>query len=247
MNESSRSRGRLLLATDFDGTIAGIRDDPAEVVIEAEAYDLLSVAADSEAIDVAIVSGRDLSDLSSRTRNLRALLAGSHGLEIADPAGALIRSAAPSSESPPPDWIDQARTAGLRLELKKYGMAVHWRGVDGIDRDHTLIERFAEWARHRGLELIDGRLVLEARLAGANKEGALRFLAERTGCERLVYAGDDLTDLLPLRWAAGIGRAIFVSSAERPEALPGGVETVRGLDDLLAVFREEIETAQDGR
>ncbi|HVR42384.1 MAG TPA: trehalose-phosphatase [Thermoanaerobaculia bacterium] len=236
---------RLLLASDFDGTLAPIHPDPDAVRIDPRALELLRGAAQMERVQLALVSGRDVDDLRARAGGLPAWYSGSHGLEIVAPDGSRVKTTEPWSGRPDPDWLQRASAAGLRLEPKRYGIGVHWRGAAGIDESHPLIRELEEWAAARGLSLIHGRMVVEASVAGSTKRDVLAFLADRTGAERIVYAGDDLTDFPALELAATRGRGLFVASAERPEGAPPGVETVRDRDELLAAFEQELARAAD--
>lgn len=235
---------QLLLASDFDGTLAPIREQPEEVAMDPEALRLLRGAATQPGVAVALISGRDVDDLRRRAADLKIWYSGSHGHEIVGPDGEAVRTAAPWKGLPPRDWLERATSAGLRLEPKRFGVALHWRGVRGIDTSHRLVAAFEAWARGEGLSIIRGRCVSEASSGGASKEDVLRILVERTGAERIVYAGDDLTDFDALRFAATRGRGFLVASDERPEAPPEGVETVRSREELLRNFAEILERAQ---
>ncbi|MFN2237945.1 MAG: trehalose-phosphatase [Thermoanaerobaculia bacterium] len=236
--------GLLLLASDFDGTLAPIRHDPESVRIDPRALDLLRRAQGVDQIAVALISGRDSDDLRSRAGGLDVWYSGSHGHEIVAPGGKRIRGAEPWSGSPPQAWLEEAGRAGIRLERKRFGVAAHWRGLPDVDADHPLIRRFEHWAEAEGLEIIRGRAVAEASVAGASKNQVLRWLAEHLDAKRILYAGDDLTDFAALTFAASRGRGFFVASPERKEQPEGEVERIEGLDALLAAFEEEIERAR---
>lgn len=236
---------RLLLASDFDGTIAPIEASPEAVAMEKEAESFFRRAAEAPSVAVAFLSGRDLTDLTARTALIPAYRSGSHGHDLSRPDGSLIRSDEPFSGSPDPDWIEEATGNGLLLERKRYGVALHWRTAEGVNRRHPLVREFARWARRAGLRLIEGRCVLEATIPGPAKIDALRLLAGEVEAERIVYAGDDITDFAALEWAAARGRGFFMRSLERKEAPPKGVEPVDSLAELLARFEEEV--AQAGR
>ncbi|HEY0788425.1 MAG TPA: trehalose-phosphatase [Thermoanaerobaculia bacterium] len=232
---------RLLLASDFDGTLAPIREQPEEVAIDPEALALLRTASTRDGVEVALISGRDVDDLRRRADGLRAWYSGSHGQEIVAPDGAKVRTGTPWKGLPPRSWLDRATGAGLRLEPKKFGVALHWRGIPRIDTDHPLVVEFERWAEGEGLSIIRGRCVSEASAGGGSKENVLRVLAARTGAGRIVYAGDDLTDFPALAFAAAHGRAFLVSSEERAEDPPRGVERVRSREELLRSFENVLE------
>lgn len=229
--------GPTLLAFDFDGTLAPICEDPAEVELSRGAAELLREAARSRGVAVAIVSGRDVDDIVRRVDVGEAYVIGSHGLEILGPGGVLVRDSSPLEASVNEDFREAAVNAGLRIERKKHGIALHWRGIEP-DRARPFAELFREWARGAGLDVIEGRRVVEARCHGGGKEEALRWLASALGAAHVIYAGDDVTDFGALRFAAEHGRGVFVANAER--TAPPGVTVVGSFRDLFRLVRKEV-------
>lgn len=226
-----------LVAFDFDGTLAPIGDDPGAVRMHRAAGALLRNITGLPRVVVAIVSGRDADDLFARTNVSGAYIIGSHGLEIRAPGGATIRDSRPMTVQIEDGLRKDIEAAGLRLEMKKHAVALHWRGVES-DRLATIGSRFRAWARSADLDVIEGRCVVEARCRGGGKEEALRWLAAATAAGRVVYAGDDLTDFGPLRFASENGVAFFVASAERSP--PSGVTVVRSFRELMPLIRIEV-------
>lgn len=228
--------GSTLLAFDFDGTLAPICDDPAEVRINRAAGTLVGELTHMEGIVVAIVSGRDADDLAARVGVPGAYLLGSHGLEVRAPGGVLVRDTPPLDAELPAGLQLDAEAHGMRIERKKHGVALHWRGIE-YDDIAPVADLFRVWARETGLDLIEGRCVVEARCPGSGKEEALRWLVHAIGAGRVVYAGDDLTDFGALRFAAERGRGVFVASSERTP--PPGVTVVESFRELFRLVREE--------
>lgn len=226
-----------LLAFDFDGTLAPICDDPSEVQMYRAASALLEEASDVAGVVVAIVSGRDVDDLSARTNARGVYMVGSHGLEIRGPGGAVIRDTPALAAELPQALREEIDAATLRIERKKHAVALHWRGVQSQAID-TIVTRFRAWARAADLDIIEGRCVVEARCRGGGKEEALRWVAGATGAARVVYAGDDVTDFGALRFASERGRAVFVASSER--AAPPGVTVVESFRELFRLVRQEV-------
>ncbi|HUP46026.1 MAG TPA: trehalose-phosphatase [Thermoanaerobaculia bacterium] len=225
----------LLLATDFDGTIATIVPRPEDAVIHPAAALVLQQCAATPSIAVAVLSGRDVDDVRGRLGGLRAIVAGSHGLECRGADGEILWTA--DRELPP----RELEVAPLRLERKKYSYAVHYRG---IDPPAERLEAFEAWARAKDLEVVRGRQVVEARLRGGGKGEALRRIAEMSGAPRVVFAGDDITDFEALAYAARHGVAIFVESEERQAPAVEGMRRVRTLEELADLFgREAVDAA----
>ncbi|HUP60311.1 MAG TPA: trehalose-phosphatase [Thermoanaerobaculia bacterium] len=227
----------VLLAFDFDGTLAPIREDPVEVRMNRAATALLEEASRMEGIVVAIVSGRDADDLAARTHTPGAYLIASHGLEIRAPGGVLVRDAPPLQADLDSELRGEIEASGLRLEAKKHALALHWRGIP-FQAIAPVAELFRAWAREADLDVIEGRCVVEARCRGGGKEQALRWLAGVIGASRVIYAGDDLTDFGALRFAAAHGRGVFVASDER--SAPPDVTVVASFRELYRVIREEV-------
>src|SRR6195952_1101183 len=107
----------LLLASDYDGVLAPLVDDPSAAVPTPGVAAALTRLADAEGVTVALVSGRGVADLQ-RTSGLTGPYrwVGSHGAEfdgpltgeLADRRDALARSLTPVV----------ADVAGARLEVK---------------------------------------------------------------------------------------------------------------------------------
>jgi alpha,alpha-trehalase len=230
-------KGSTLLAFDFDGTLAPIRNDPAEVRIDRAGAALLWQVTQLEGVVVAVISGRDAEDLLGRVDAPGAYVVASHGLEIRGPGGVLIRDAPPLGAQVPQELREEIRLSGLRLEEKKHAVALHWRGVP-YEAIEPVARSFREWAGRQTLDVIEGRCVVEARLRGGGKEEALAWLTRALGASRVVYAGDDLTDFGALQFAARRGRGVFVASAEREP--PPGVTVVASPRELFRLIREEV-------
>jgi alpha,alpha-trehalase len=229
--------GSTLLAFDFDGTLAPIRADPAEVRIDRAAAALLEQTTQMEGVVVAVVSGRDADDLTMRVNAPGAYLVASHGLEVRAPGGFLVRDTPRLAVEVPVELSGEIDASGLRLERKKHAVALHWRGVP-YDAIRPVVDTFRQWARANGLDVIEGRCVVEARCHGGGKEEALRWLSHAVGAARVVYAGDDITDFGALRFAAERGVALFVASSEREP--PPGVTVVSSFRELFRLIREEV-------
>lgn len=226
-----------LLAFDFDGTLAAICADPADARLERGAAALLAEAAGMGGVVVAIVTGRDADDVARRVHAPGAYVIASHGLVIRGPGGTRVRDCQPLSLTPATVLLERIREAGLRIERKEHGLALHWRGL-AWEPVSQVVAEFIGWAATSQLDVIEGRCVVEARARGRGKEEALRWLARAVGAARVVYAGDDVTDFGALRFAAEHGRAIFVASSERIP--PEGVTVVGSFRELFRTVREEV-------
>lgn len=187
----------LLLGVDFDGTLAPIVPHPKDAVGDPLALDLLRRAAALPATTVAIVSGRALDDLRSRTPAIDGLwLVGSHGAEISGPplqlrpddlAHILDDLAARLKEAAPPN-------AGFVHERKPTSIAVHYRAVDeqaGASALKAIVESIAP---SLPLHVRHGKKVVELLAADADKGRAINTLRSLLKATAVIFLGDDMTD-----------------------------------------------------
>jgi trehalose 6-phosphate phosphatase len=112
LDELARRRP-LLLASDYDGVLARLRDDPATAVLEPGIADLLDRLVAVEGVTVALVSGRGVEDLR-RTSGLTGPFrwVGSHGAEFDGPPAAELttrRDALAAALTPLVDAVPGAR------------------------------------------------------------------------------------------------------------------------------------------
>jgi trehalose 6-phosphate phosphatase len=206
----ARPRGtRLVLLSDFDGTLAEFDVDPAVPHIRSDARAALVALASLSDLSLGLVSGRRIADLVQRVALPREVyMAGLHGLEIAIAGrhwehGAVARAAGAVAE------LTETLTAALadvhdcRLEAKGASVAVHVRALPRFLRAGVLARAdaaAAPWLHPGALRLLTGADVHEyLPAAGWNKGDAVRWIAHdverRTGQQPWVaYFGDDLTD-----------------------------------------------------
>jgi trehalose 6-phosphate phosphatase len=187
-------RRPLLLASDYDGVLARLRDDPAAAVPEPGVADLLSRLAAADGVTVALVSGRGVDDLRT-TSGFRGPFRwiGSHGAEFDGPITgepAARREALAAALAPL-----VAAVPGARLEVKPASVAVHVRTVaDPVAADRLLAEVAAGPGADPALTAKPGKAVLELAVTDADKGSAVSRLAAELGAAGVLYLGDDVTD-----------------------------------------------------
>ncbi len=229
---------RLLIATDFDGTLAAIAERPHMVAPPRSTIDLLRRAIALPQTCVAIVSGRGLSDLRARLGVLEgAWMVGGHGAEIAGPhmelfpddvTAVLDRIAEPIRAAAP-------TTLGFWHERKLTSIAVHYRQVDTAVAGaavRALVALAAEWS---GVRVCHGKKVVELLAVDADKGRALRKIRHATGATRVLYLGDDVTDEDAFRALGDDDIAIKVG-----EPPTDADECVRSIEEAHAILLDVI-------
>lgn len=186
---------RLLVATDFDGVLAPIVDDPAAVAGRPAALDALRRLSELDNTDVAVVSGRGLGLLTELVEPTEHMtLIGSHGAEF----GASDRTAEENRLLS--DAIEELEGLveaypGLHVERKAMGVAVHFRRVtEGHAEASASVEPLSERWVSDGCKVIRGKEVVEFALRHASKGNAVMTLVQRLDASATVYLGDDTTD-----------------------------------------------------
>jgi trehalose 6-phosphate phosphatase len=235
---------RAAILTDVDGTLAPIVERAEEAAVPAEAHDVLAALAGRYGL-IGAVSGRRAGDAKRLVGLDQIAYAGNHGLELLLP-GEAEPSPDPSLDGREGEAAEFVATleagrldeAGLRVEDKGPIQALHWRGADD--------DAGAETTARAGLEPRWGRKVLELRpVGGGGKDAAVASLLAGDGLDRVVYAGDDRTDvdafrrLGELREAGELVAAVRVGvlSAEGPPEIAEESDvTVDGLAGWLEIL-----------
>lgn len=188
----------VALFLDVDGTLLGIRDDPADVRADAGMIGTLEECLDRLSGAMALVSGRSVAELDRIFAPAVFPAAGAHGTELRDPRGKTLKAAHPPL--PPEIWVSleafAGRQDGLLLERKPGGASLHYRRAPALEAEcrqlvETLLGRLGDRFR-----LIAGKMVFEIAPRAHDKGAAIRsFLEEPPYARRTpVFLGDDVTD-----------------------------------------------------
>jgi trehalose 6-phosphate phosphatase len=199
---------RLLLASDFDGTLARLAMDPWGTGIVDLAQRALRRLSAQPGTHVAFISGRTVPDLARRVRVGGAEYLGDHGAQSAvAPRG--FRPAALRYRSEPVDPAARAMAERLRDEVPRRidepwlvvedkGSAVtfHFRAAPDIDAARARVRAAVDAIDPSGvLDQPGGRRAWELRPPGAMTKGrALAALIERHRPGLVLMLGDDRHD-----------------------------------------------------
>lgn len=216
----------VLLGVDFDGTLAPIVDHPDDAEPDQEALRLVRQLAQGPGVEVAVVSGRSLTDLRARLGEIPgATLVGEHGNDIEGP---VLEPSPVLTEAG--EFVDvlQARFAGSVVEKKQHSVTFHTRHLDR-DQASEAAGAIHRWMEGRDdIEVIAGKEVYELSTATRNKGDAIRELA---GGRPVIYLGDDTTDETVFE-ALGPGD-VGVKVGDGPTAAAYRVEDIAGVVTIL--------------
>lgn len=197
--------GRLLLATDFDGTISRLALDPWRAAIIPAAQRALRQLAAAPDTDVAFISGRTVPDLATRVRVGGASYHGDHGAERAQ-ARRGFRPRALRVEREPTEPAAAAMAERLKREVpvlvdepwlvvedKGPALTFHFRAAPDVDAARIRVRSAVDDVDRDGLlDQPGGRRAWELRPFGATTKGlALARLIDEHQPDVAIMLGDD--------------------------------------------------------
>ena len=181
--------GNVLLAFDFDGTLAPITSEPDRATLRPGTRKLLRSL--TSLYSCIIVSGRSRADVRKRLRGIKFdEIIGNHGIEPWSSSRAIARAVE--------TWIPAlklklGRFHGVVLENKRFSVSIHYRKERhkrGVLKAVTSLAR-----RLPGAKLVGGKQVVNIVLRGAADKGlAVERARQKLGCDKVIYVGDDDTD-----------------------------------------------------
>ncbi|MQY24533.1 hypothetical protein NRB56_00810 [Nocardia sp. RB56] len=188
---------RLLVASDYDGTIAPIVSDPTKAYPHRESVSALRALAGLTGTTAAVISGRALRDLAALSRlPVEVQLIGSHGSEfdvgfvhaIDNDAKQLLREVQTAltriAESNP----------GAAVEVKPASVALHVRNAAAEVGRRALQQALQGPASWVGVQVTEGKAVIELAVVQTDKGAALDIIRHQEGASAAVFFGDDVTD-----------------------------------------------------
>jgi len=192
---------RILIASDFDGTLCPIADLPSGVRVAPATLEILRLVATSRRFTLAVISGRALEDIRYRLP-LDIVFSGNHGLEI---SGRGLSFQHPEARQLRPAVVAacEALTEGLRqwpgvwVEDKGLTATLHFRKVE--ERHHNAVlfaARYSLGPFGSRIALRVGNQALEVRPRVLwDKGSALAYILEHAGpFDACICIGDDRTD-----------------------------------------------------
>jgi trehalose-phosphatase len=188
---------QLLVACDYDGTLAPIVEDPERAMPLPEAVAALRALAALPQTTVAVISGRALRDLAMLSRLPAEIhLVGSHGSEF---DVGFVQGLPPERQELRTRLFEvlaqmTSDKPGVRLEAKPASVAVHTRSADravAAEVNEAVRNGPASWP---GVHVTAGKEVLELSVISTNKGSAVDQLRMQVSANAVLFVGDDVTD-----------------------------------------------------
>lgn len=179
----------VLLAFDYDGTLAPIVTDPERATMRQATRELLGEL--TRHYRVIVISGRAQPDVLERLRGLGVQeVVGNHGME---PWHASGRHIAEVQRWRPVLEACVASLRGVTIEDKSFSVAIHYR--QSREKKKARAEILKAAAALGDVRVIGGKQVVNILPKDAPHKGiALERERERLRCDTAIYVGDDETD-----------------------------------------------------
>jgi trehalose 6-phosphate phosphatase len=179
----------VLLAFDYDGTLAPIVSEPKSARMRAATRRLLTEVA--RRYPCVVISGRARDDVIRHVGNVPVWhVSGNHGLE---PWGQDARYRIQVDR-----WVRRLKQQlsgheGVAVEDKQYSVTVHFRNASQRRRAVSAVDRAVRGLK--GARALAGKRAISLLPKGAADKGtALRRTQRLLACDTAIYLGDDETD-----------------------------------------------------
>lgn len=192
---------RRILFLDYDGTLAGFRNDPQLAKPDPELFDLLDSLQNQLNTDLFLISGRDKETFGRWFAERNYAMIAEHGVWLS-----LDGEEFEQLENVKNDWMSKIRpvlesfvdrTPGSFIEEKNYSLAWHYRRADpdfGQKRASELGTVLTSLIANDDLSVLQGNKVVEIKSSNVNKgRAAMRMLAGKE-YDFIFAVGDDWTD-----------------------------------------------------
>ncbi len=231
---------RLLVACDYDGTLAPITTNPDEARPRPESVGALRSLASLHETTCAVISGRALRDLAILSRLPAEIhLVGSHGSEFdigfvhaLDPEARELHRRLEAELARIIDGVP-----GASLEVKPASVAVHVRRAERDAAARVVAAVHEGPSTWEGVTTTDGKEVVELAVVRTDKGSALDTLRHQVGATAAIFVGDDVTD--EKAFARLQGPDLSVKVGEGETLAQYRVEDTEDVATVLAFLLEE--------
>lgn len=215
------------LFLDYDGTLTPIVKQPEDALLPEEMKKVLTEF--SLSFPTAVISGRDMDDVKSMVGIDSIIYAGSHGFRISGPAGLYMEHEKSGEILPGLDRIEKTlrsgfagKIEGLRVERKRYAVAVHYRNVSqkAIPEIQEMVDNIID--QNPGFKKGGGKKIFEIKPdIDWHKGKAINWILSKLDLAGKpdiipIYIGDDITDEDAFIELSDKGIGILVGSLGQP-------------------------------
>ena len=223
-----RARKKIILLTDFDGTLSAIQDRPDLAVLSEEARQILLKISRDKSFFLGIITGRSLRQIKKLVNIPGILYAANHGIELEGPGIHFRSSEAKKARCNLWNVYMRLITSlghieGVYLEDKGYTVSLHYRlvkkknDVEYVKKTVTHVTQ--PYLDMKALSLNTGKMVYEILPPVKwSKATTIQWLLTNYfplnvgGDSLLIYIGDDNADIEVFNTLKDEELTIFVGS-----------------------------------
>ncbi|MCA9727614.1 MAG: trehalose-phosphatase, partial [Candidatus Eisenbacteria bacterium] len=239
----------LLVASDYDGTLAPIVNDPAAARPNREAIVALRTLAGMPNTHVAVISGRALRDLAELSELPDEVhLVGSHGSEFDRDFHRSLDPALVQLKKDLRTQLEQiaATDPGLLIEDKPASLALHYRNARPESEKKVLDAILRGPGSLAQVNVRHGKKVVELMLLPTHKGDALERIRARVGASAVLFLGDDRTDEDAFETLTGPDMGIKIGDGETAAEfrIDDTTDVARLLAEVCELRYEWLETGR---
>jgi len=227
------ARSRLLVAFDYDGTLAPITADPARAAMRDRTRGLLGELCNR--YPCAVISGRSREDVARFVDGVAlCAVVGNHGAE------------SPEVDAPGRECVAEWRSRlvrdldgvdGVLIEDKTLSLSVHYRAACDKDAARQAISRAV--AVLDAVRVVGGKDIVNLVPKGSRHKGfALDELRRAERCEAAMYVGDDETDEDVFRMRRALRLFTVRVGVDESSDAEYFLQTQREVDDFITALLE---------
>jgi len=229
--EEFRDDEKTAIVTDVDGTISEIAPTPDEAMVNPVMRKTL-VKLKNKFKLVAVISGRSVLNARNMVGVEGLLYVGNHGLEYLENGKIIMVPGAAESLNQIKELGmelgkgELSKISGLMFEDKGLCLSIHYRGCENPEYvRQSILETIQHSPQSKNLKISEGRKIVECKPPlGYDKGVILENIVEQQDLGRVIYLGDDITDLDAFKTLKDLenegkiwGISVLVSSSEIPD------------------------------
>ncbi len=258
-----RARKKIILLTDFDGTLTDIRDRPGLAVLSDDARQILLKIARDKSFFLGIITGRSLRQIKKLVNIPGILYAANHGIELEGPGIHFRSSEAKKARCNLWNVYMRLFTSlrhieGVYLEDKGYTVSLHYRlvkkknDVEFVMKTAAMIMK--PYLDKKSLSLNTGKMVYEILPPVKwSKATTIQWLLTNYfplnagGDALLIYLGDDSADIEVFNTLKDEELTVFVGIPSATTSADYFVHSPEEIRLFLEYLYKQKGTSNDGR
>ncbi|WEU40362.1 MAG: trehalose-phosphatase [Candidatus Odinarchaeum yellowstonii] len=220
-----RKAERIIIFTDYDGTLIPTAERPELAVADEELKTLLNNLASNPRIKIIIASGRAIQTLKRLIPLKNVIYAGDHGINVEFPSGEVFTWRKAKLVNPLVEEIYRELSEffknerGVIIEKKNSNLSVHYRLLTDFNKIRETVQAtyliVEKCDKNNLLQVFTGSKIVEIRAKGWDKGKVVEIAGRKlkiTSRDLVFFIGDDVTDEDGFRKIKPTGVSVIVKN-----------------------------------